>query len=264
MNASNKPSIPPVSADAVEDEDLAEQARPPRRTFPGPRCSCPVPAVAAGSRARVTLGVHRRRRTGRSRRRRCRRCGHCRPGGVVVGGTVAAWPVRWAVRLQVPWRRQRVQSQGKPVPPSGSSGDTGGRCRPCVARVRRRRMHPVYRPVRPLSYPPRYNVLIGIVAAIHVYILVLEMLWTGRPAGRPWADAGICAADQDAGRQPGLQRLSRRRLILGWRRAPTAWRSSTFSCALVAGLYGAATASAGSLGAAVPAAVSLLALYLGL
>lgn len=45
-------------------------------------------------------------------------------------------------------------------------------------------MHPVYRGLSTFLSTQMANVLIGIVAAIHVYILVLEMFLWDRPAGR--------------------------------------------------------------------------------
>ena len=91
------------------------------------------------------------------------------------------------------------------------------------------------------------NVLVGLVAALHLYFLVLEMfLWTKPTGHRTFGtDAGVRRGEQDAGRQPGpLQRLPGRRAWCGgW--SPTLTTSQVFflGCVIVAGAYGAATVS---------------------
>ena len=107
------------------------------------------------------------------------------------------------------------------------------------------------------------NVVVGLVAVIHVYILVLEMFLWDKPAGlrafgqTPDAAAAsrVLAANQGlyngflaAGLAWGL--------LLG--PAGTAVKVFFLACVLIAGLYGAATASRKILFVqAIPAAIGL-------
>lgn len=110
------------------------------------------------------------------------------------------------------------------------------------------------------------NVLVALVAALHVYILVLEMfLWT-TPRGRrafglsaDFAEATkVLAANQ--GLYNGFLAAG---LVWGLLRADTATQLFFLACVLVAGLYGAATASRKILFVqAVPAAISMAAVLL--
>lgn len=112
------------------------------------------------------------------------------------------------------------------------------------------------------------NVVVGLVALIHVYILVLEMVWWDTPRGHrafgltpEFAKASkVLAANQG--------------LYNGFLAAGLTWglwlgdagvqvRVFFLACVLVAGLYGAATASRKILYVqAVPAAVGLALVYL--
>ena len=87
-------------------------------------------------------------------------------------------------------------------------------------------------------------VLVGLVAALHAYFLVLEMfLWT-TPTGRQvfGTDRRVRRADQGARGQPGpLQRVPRRRPGLGSGREQTDVKLFFLACVVVAGVYGAAT-----------------------
>ncbi len=90
------------------------------------------------------------------------------------------------------------------------------------------------------------NILVGLVAALHPYFLVLEMfLWT-TPAARPTSDRHrVRRGDQGARSQPGaLQRLPRRRpgLRPGRRRGRTS-KVFFLACVIVAGVFGGATVS---------------------
>lgn len=114
------------------------------------------------------------------------------------------------------------------------------------------------------------NVLIGIVAAIHVYILVLEMFLWDKPAGRR-AFGLTPEFTQQTRTLAANQGLYNGFLAAGliWGLAQGAdglgFKYFFLICVLVAGVYGAATASRKILWVqAVPAAVSLIALYLGL
>ena len=109
------------------------------------------------------------------------------------------------------------------------------------------------------------NALVGLVAAIHVYILILEMfMWdtAARPQGirhHPRVRGRI----ENARGEPGpLQRLSRRWLIWGLLLGPAGKPVQLFflGCVIVAGLYGAFTASRKILFIqALPAAVAMAA-----
>lgn len=113
------------------------------------------------------------------------------------------------------------------------------------------------------------TILIGLVALIHVYIVLLEMLWWDTPRGRKAfgmtpefsASTKVLAANQG--------------LYNGFLVAGLAWglwlgeagfavKVFFLACVLVAGLYGAATASTKILYIqAMPAALALVALWLG-
>lgn len=107
------------------------------------------------------------------------------------------------------------------------------------------------------------NVLVGLVAVLHLYILVLEMfLWT-TPKGRKafgttqeFAEASkVLAANQ--GLYNGFLAAG---LIWGLVRGDAATQLFFLGCVLVAGLYGAATASKRILFVqAVPALISIAA-----
>ena len=110
------------------------------------------------------------------------------------------------------------------------------------------------------------NVLVVLVAALHVYIMVLEMfLWT-TPRGRrafgltpEFAEASkVLAANQ--GLYNGFLAAG---LLWGLLRGDLATQLFFLGCVLVAGLYGAATASRKILFVqAVPAAISIAAVLL--
>lgn len=113
-------------------------------------------------------------------------------------------------------------------------------------------------------------ILIGLVALIHLYIVLLEMVWWDTPRGRRAfgttpefaAQSKVLAANQGlyngflvAGLVWGLW--------LGEAGFPV--RMFFLSCVLVAGLYGAATANMKILYIqAAPAGLALLALALGI
>jgi len=110
------------------------------------------------------------------------------------------------------------------------------------------------------------SVLVALVAALHVYIMVLEMfLWT-TPRGRrafgltpEFAEASkVLAANQ--GLYNGFLAAG---LLWGLLRGDLATQLFFLGCVLVAGLYGAATASRKILFVqAVPAAISIAAVLL--
>jgi len=110
------------------------------------------------------------------------------------------------------------------------------------------------------------SVLVAMVAALHVYIMVLEMfLWT-TPRGRrafgltpEFAEASkVLAANQ--GLYNGFLAAG---LLWGLLRGDIATQLFFLGCVLVAGLYGAATASRKILFVqAVPAAISIAAVLL--
>ncbi len=110
------------------------------------------------------------------------------------------------------------------------------------------------------------SVLVALLAALHVYIMVLEMfLWT-TPRGRrafgltpEFAEASkVLAANQ--GLYNGFLAAG---LFWGLLRGDVATQLFFLGCVLVAGLYGAATASRKILFVqAVPAAISIAAVLL--
>ena len=111
------------------------------------------------------------------------------------------------------------------------------------------------------------NVLIGIVAAIHVYILVLEMFLWDRPAGRRAFGLTPEFAQQTrtlAANQGLYNGFLAAGLIWGLSGGGTAVKLFFLGCVLVAGLYGAATVSRKILFIqALPAALGLGLLELG-
>lgn len=107
------------------------------------------------------------------------------------------------------------------------------------------------------------NVLVGLVAVLHLYILVLEMFLWATPKGRKafgttqeFAEASkVLAANQ--GLYNGFLAAG---LIWGLVRGDAATQLFFLGCVLVAGLYGAATASKRILFVqAVPALISIAA-----
>jgi len=107
------------------------------------------------------------------------------------------------------------------------------------------------------------NIAVSLVALIHVYILVMEMfLWT-KPAGRKAFGLSQEFANQTRvlGANQGLYNgFLAAGLIYGLVHAPSGYAFKVFflACVLVAGLYGAATASRKILFVqAVPAAIAL-------
>ncbi|MGE0500928.1 MAG: DUF1304 domain-containing protein [Rhizobiaceae bacterium] len=114
------------------------------------------------------------------------------------------------------------------------------------------------------------NILIALVALIHVYIVVLEMVLWEKPQGRKafGTTAEFAAASKVLAANQGLYN--------GFLVAGLAWGlwlgEAGFSikvffllCILVAGLFGAMTASTRILYVqALPAAVALIALFFGL
>ena len=107
------------------------------------------------------------------------------------------------------------------------------------------------------------NIAVGLIALIHIYILVLEMfLWT-KPPGRKAFGLSQEFADQTKilGANQGLYNgFLAAGLIYGLTQGPAGFSFKVFflACVLVAGLYGAATASKKILFVqAVPAAIAL-------
>jgi putative membrane protein len=114
------------------------------------------------------------------------------------------------------------------------------------------------------------TILIALVALIHVYIVILEMVWWDTPRGRKAfamtaefsASTKVLAANQ--GLYNGFLVAG---LLWGLWLGDAGLAVKTFflACVLVAGLYGAATASMKILYIqAVPAALALIALWLGI
>ncbi|MFG3052074.1 DUF1304 domain-containing protein [Kitasatospora sp. NPDC048239] len=113
------------------------------------------------------------------------------------------------------------------------------------------------------------NVLVGLVAALHAYILVLEMfLWEKRP-GRELSgfDAEMARATAPLAANQGLYNgFLSAGLVWGLIAAdPTGFRAQVFflACVLVAGVYGGITANRRILLAqALPGALALAAVLL--
>ncbi|MEQ1597402.1 MAG: DUF1304 domain-containing protein [Casimicrobium sp.] len=113
------------------------------------------------------------------------------------------------------------------------------------------------------------NVLVGLVALIHVYILVLEMFMWTTPKGRKafgttpeFAEASkVLAANQ--GLYNGFLAAGLIWGLLLGGGAGLSVKVFFLACVLIAGLYGAATASKRILYVqALPAALALVALHL--
>jgi len=107
------------------------------------------------------------------------------------------------------------------------------------------------------------SIAVGLVALVHIYILILEMfLWT-KPAGRKAFGLSQDFADQTKvlGANQGLYNgFLAAGLICGLAQGGPGYAFKVFflACVLVAGLYGAATASKKILFVqAVPAAIAL-------
>jgi putative membrane protein len=110
------------------------------------------------------------------------------------------------------------------------------------------------------------NVLVGLVAALHVYILVLEMfLWEREPGrGLHGFDPGMARATAPLAANQGLYNgFLAAGLVWGLVAAdPTGFRVQVFFlvCVVVAGVFGAATANRRILVAqALPGALALAA-----
>ncbi|MGW1718081.1 DUF1304 domain-containing protein [Streptomyces sp. NPDC002156] len=110
------------------------------------------------------------------------------------------------------------------------------------------------------------NVLVGLVAALHAYILVLEMFLWQRPPGRKFHgfDPEMALATAKMAANQGLYNgFLAAGLVWGLIAAdPTGFRAQVFflSCVIVAGVYGAATANRRILFAqALPGAIALAA-----
>lgn len=113
------------------------------------------------------------------------------------------------------------------------------------------------------------GVLVGLVAALHVYFLVLEMfLWEKRP-GRELSgfDAGMARATAPLAANQGLYNgFLAAGLVWGLIAGdPTGFRAQVFflTCVLIAGLYGGLTANRRIFAAqALPGALALAAVLI--
>ena len=112
------------------------------------------------------------------------------------------------------------------------------------------------------------NVVVGLVALVHVYILVLEMfLWT-KPVGRRvfGLPTEFMVASASLAANQGLYNgFLAAGLIWGLLLGPAGFAIKVFflSCVLIAGVFGAATAKRSILWIqGMPAAVSLMVLWL--
>ena len=112
-------------------------------------------------------------------------------------------------------------------------------------------------------------VLTGLVALIHVYIVVLEMLWWDTPRGRAAfgtsrelaSQTKVLAANQ--GLYNGFLVVGLLLAMVGPQEHRFAFAVFTLGCVIVAGIYGALTASRKILFVqAVPAALALAAQFL--
>ena len=107
------------------------------------------------------------------------------------------------------------------------------------------------------------NIAVGLVALIHIYILVLEMFLWAKPAGRKAFGLSQEFANQTKvlGANQGLYNgFLAAGLICGLAQGTSGYAFKVFflACVLVAGLYGAATASKKILFVqAMPAAIAL-------
>lgn len=112
------------------------------------------------------------------------------------------------------------------------------------------------------------NILIGIVAAVHVYIVVLEMALWDKPAGLRTFKLTPEFATQTktlAANQGLYNGFLAAGLIWGLLQAANDFKVFFLICVIVAGLYGAATVGRKILFVqALPAALALAALLAGL
>ena len=112
------------------------------------------------------------------------------------------------------------------------------------------------------------NIVVGLIALVHIYILVLEMFLWDKPAGLPAFDQTREAATASkvlAANQGLYNGFLAAGLFWGLSLGATGTAVKVFflCCVLVAGLYGAATASRKILYVqAVPAAIGLVLLLL--
>lgn len=113
------------------------------------------------------------------------------------------------------------------------------------------------------------NILTGLVAALHAYILILEMfLWQKKPGrGLSGFDPDMARATAPLAANQGLYNgFLAAGLVWGLiTDSPTAFSAKVFflSCVVIAGLYGAATANRRILVAqALPGALALAAVLL--
>jgi putative membrane protein len=111
------------------------------------------------------------------------------------------------------------------------------------------------------------NVLTGVVAAIHLYIVVLEMVLWDRPAGLSafGFTPELAAATKSLGANQGLYNgFLSAGLIYGLARGEESFKLFFLICILVAGGFGAVTVSRKILYVqALPAALALLAIWAG-
>jgi putative membrane protein len=113
------------------------------------------------------------------------------------------------------------------------------------------------------------TILVGVVIAIHVYIVVLEMVWWRTPRGLRAFGIDQAFADQSASLAAN-QGLYNGFLVAGlvWGRVaadPVGFQVTVFflACVIVAGVFGAATVSRRILVVqALPAALALIAVLL--
>ncbi|MGX9181125.1 DUF1304 domain-containing protein [Mesorhizobium sp. BHbdii] len=110
------------------------------------------------------------------------------------------------------------------------------------------------------------NVLVGLVALIHLYIVYLEMVLWNTPRGHK-ADAGIRQRIESACGQPGLYNgFLAAGLIWGLYLGEAGFQIKVFFllCVAIAGLYGAATVDRKILYIqTLPAVLALIVLWLG-
>ncbi|WP_333738856.1 DUF1304 domain-containing protein [Streptomyces sp. IBSBF 2806] len=113
------------------------------------------------------------------------------------------------------------------------------------------------------------NVLVGLVAALHLYILVMEMFLWQKPPGMSFHgfDAELAKRTASMAANQGLYNgFLAAGLVWGLVAAdPTGFRAQVFflSCVIVAGVYGAATANRRILFAqALPGAIALAAVLI--
>ncbi|MGQ4335269.1 DUF1304 domain-containing protein [Streptomyces hayashii] len=113
------------------------------------------------------------------------------------------------------------------------------------------------------------NVLVGLVAALHLYILVMEMFLGQKPPGMSFHgfDAELAKRTASMAANQGLYNgFLAAGLVWGLVAAdPTGFRAQVFflSCVIVAGVYGAVTANRRILVAqALPGAIALAAVLI--